>query len=99
MPSRGRRDARRAPALETPKAWNTGHPGGLSTLQANSAREARARLEDLLAEVLPQPPRRLIAQGVDRIVHIRRTREGRTVEEILAVDPRAARGYVLRRLA
>jgi type IV secretion system protein VirB11 len=88
-----------AAALETLKAWNTGHPGGLSTLHANSAREAIARLEDLLAEVLSPPSRRLIAQGVDRIAHIRRTRDGRVLDEILAVDPRATRGYLLRRLA
>lgn len=75
-----------AAALETLKAWNTGHPGGLSTLHANSAAEALARLEDLLLEVVLQPPRRAIAQAIDLIVHIRRTRDGRRVEDLLALE-------------
>lgn len=79
-----------AAALETLKAWNTGHPGGLSTLHANSAGEAIPRLEDLLAEVTAHPPRRLIDQAVDLIVHIRRTREGRAVDDILDLGAASA---------
>jgi transposase len=75
-----------AAALETLKAWNTGHPGGLSTIHANSAQEALARLEDLLLEVVAQPPRRAIAQAIDLIVHIRRTREGRRIDGLLALE-------------
>lgn len=81
-----------AAALETLKAWNTGHPGGLSTLHANSAREAILRLEDLLQEVVAQPPRRAIAQAVDLIAHIRRTREGRRVESLVSVEGLDAHG-------
>ena len=73
-------------ALETLKAWNTGHPGGLSTIHANSAAEALSRLEDLLAEVSPHVAGRTIAQAVDVIVHIQRTGEGRRVEMILSVE-------------
>jgi type IV secretion system protein VirB11 len=69
-----------ATALETLKAWNTGHPGGLSTLHANSASDVRARLEDLLAEVLPRIPVRFLDQAVDVVAHIRRTDAGRRVE-------------------
>jgi type IV secretion system protein VirB11 len=87
-----------AAALETLKAWNTGHPGGLSTLHANSAEEALARLEDLLLEVTAQPPRRSIGQAIDLIVHIRRTRSGRIVEQILGVDGDMGEAYRLRRL-
>jgi type IV secretion system protein VirB11 len=75
-----------AAALETLKAWNTGHPGGLSTLHANSAHETLARLEDLLLEVVAQPPRRAIAQAIDLIAHVRRTREGRRLEALLSVE-------------
>jgi type IV secretion system protein VirB11 len=74
-----------AAALEALKAWNTGHPGGLATLHANSAREAIARLEGLLGEVLAAPASSLVTQSVDRIVHIARTEAGRRVEEIVAV--------------
>lgn len=82
-------------ALETLKAWNTGHPGGLSTIHANSAREALSRLEDLIAEVAPAVPRRTISHAVDLVVHIQRTLEGRRVEAILAVDPCENGGYDL----
>ena len=73
-------------ALETLKAWNTGHPGGLSTIHANSAQEALVRIEDLIAEVTTTPPRRMIAQAIDVVVHIRRTGEGRRIEAILDID-------------
>ncbi|MBD3833530.1 MAG: P-type conjugative transfer ATPase TrbB [Brevundimonas sp.] len=72
-------------ALETLKAWNTGHPGGLSTIHANSAREAVARIEDLIAEVGPAIPHRMITQSIDLIVHIRRTRAGRVVDDLLPI--------------
>lgn len=75
-----------AAALETLKAWNTGHPGGLSTIHANSAREALNRLEDLIGEVTAQVPMRAIRQTIDQVVFIRRTRDGRRVEEIRAVS-------------
>lgn len=89
-----------AAALETLKAWNTGHPGGLATLHANSAAEATSRLADLLAEVLPASGTRLIAQSVDRIVHIARSSAARRIQEILAVEPGAGPGgLTLTRLA
>jgi P-type conjugative transfer ATPase TrbB len=81
-----------AAALETLKAWNTGNPGGLSTLHANSAREVLPRLEDLLLEVVAQPPRRAIAQAVDLIVHIVRAPGGRRVDDILTLDDLAPDG-------
>lgn len=75
-----------ATALETLKAWNTGHPGGLSTLHANSAVDVRARLEDLLTEVLPRIPERLLDQAVDVVAHIQRTGAGRRVEILDGLD-------------
>ena len=81
-----------AAALETLKAWNTGHPGGLSTLHANSASEALARLEDLLLEVVASAPRRAIAQAIDLIVHIQRGRDGRHVNGVLVVEGLDASG-------
>lgn len=75
-----------AAALETLKSWNTGHPGGLSTVHANSATEALRRMEDLIGEVASQIPRRMIGDAVDCIVHIRRTPSGRRVEAVIAVN-------------
>ncbi len=79
-----------AAVLETLKAWNTGHPGGLSTLHANSAEETRARLEDLLGEVSARPLDRLLDEAVDLVVHIRRTAEGRRVEAVRTIPRRSA---------
>jgi len=88
-----------AAALETLKSWNTGHPGGLSTVHANSATEAMARIEDLIGEVASQAPRRMIGQAVDRVVHIRRTPRGRWVEAVVAVNGFGSHGYQVERLA
>lgn len=87
-----------AAALETLKSWNTGHPGGLSTVHANSADDALRRVEDLIAEVSASVSRRAIGQAIDRIVHIRRTADGRRVEAVLGVDPDERKGWVVRRL-
>lgn len=70
-------EVRDGAALEVLKAWNTGHPGGLLTLHANSAADALARLEDLCMEATPSPPTRLIQAAVDLIVFITRHMEGR----------------------
>lgn len=88
-----------AAALETLKSWNTGHPGGLSTIHANSAEDVLRRIEDLIAEVSSRTPRRAIAQAVDRIIHIRRTSQGRKVETILGIEPAGDEGYAIRSLA
>lgn len=76
-----------AAALETLKSWNTGHPGGLSTIHANSAGDVVRRLEGLLDEVTARTPSRLVGDSVDLIVHIHRVAAGRRVEEILRVEP------------
>lgn len=88
-----------AAALETLKSWNTGHPGGLSTVHANSAAEALRRMEDLVGEVTSQIPHRMIGDAVDCVVHIRRTPQGRCVEAVIAVNGFGADGYQVERLA
>ncbi len=88
-----------AAALETLKSWNTGHPGGLSTIHANSADDVLRRVEDLIAEVSTRTPRRAIAQAIDRIVHIRRTATGRCVDAVLGVEPAGDDAYAITNLA
>jgi type IV secretion system protein VirB11 len=82
-----------AAALETLKSWNTGHPGGLCTLHANSAADGLRRLEDLIGEVSLRPSLRMIGQTIDRIVHVRRTSAGRSVETVLGVEADETQGY------
>src|SRR3546814_15374081 len=43
-------EVRDGSALDLLNAWNTGHPGGLATIHANSAMEGLTRLEDLIGE-------------------------------------------------
>jgi type IV secretion system protein VirB11 len=76
-------EVRDGAALEVLKAWNTGHPGGLLTLHANSAADALMRLEDLCMEAGLSEPQRLIRSAVDAVLFMARTREGRRIEDIL----------------
>jgi type IV secretion system protein VirB11 len=76
-------------ALDLLKAWNTGHPGGIATLHANSARSALARLEQLAMEASTSPPTALIAEAVDLVVFIERGGPaGRRIVDLYA--PRGA---------
>ncbi len=63
-------EVRGGEALDMLKAWNTGHPGGIATIHANSARAALYRLEQLIQESVLAVPRQLIAETVDLIVFI-----------------------------
>lgn len=82
-------EVRDGAALEVLKAWNTGHPGGLLTIHANSAADALLRLEDLCLETGASRPERLIASAVDTIVFITRTANGRRIDEIIHCKERA----------
>ena len=62
-------------ALDLLKAWNTGHPGGICTLHANSAYGALLRLEQLTGEATVTPQQALIGEAVKLIVYIGRTSE------------------------
>ncbi len=73
-------ECRGAEALDMLQAMNTGHDGSISTLHANSPREAVARLEtmSLMAETdLPAwAIREQVASAVDVIIHLDRMRDG-----------------------
>jgi len=73
-------------ALDMLKAWNTGHPGGIATVHANSAHAALYRLEQLIQEAVVTVPRRLVAQAIDVVVFIRGRGEARRIETIAEVD-------------
>lgn len=79
-------EVRDGSALDLLKAWNTGHPGGLTTLHANSAREALSRLEDLVGEVTSHIPHRAIGQAVDLVAFLKRAPKGRTLDSIVKVE-------------
>jgi type IV secretion system protein VirB11 len=78
-------EVRDGSALDLLKAWNTGHPGGLATIHANSAPEALSRLEDLIGEVTHRIPHRAIAQAVNLVVFIERRADGRRLRDVCRV--------------
>ena len=78
-------EVRGAEALDLLKAWNTGHPGGITTLHANSAHGALARLEQLTLEATPRAPFDLIAEAIDVVVFMSRAGGQRRIEEALRV--------------
>ena len=76
-------------ALDLLKAWNTGHPGGIATVHANSAHAALYRLEQLIQEAIAMPPRRLIAEAIDIVVFIAGrglARQVQTIAEVKGLD-------------
>jgi type IV secretion system protein VirB11 len=92
-------EVRGGEALDMLKAWNTGHPGGIATVHANSAPAALTRLEQLIQEKVASVPRRLIAEAIDVVVFIAGRGAGRRIETVAALeglDPRG--GYALRPL-
>ncbi|WP_203544597.1 P-type conjugative transfer ATPase TrbB [Desulfovibrio sp. JC022] len=78
-------EVRGGEALDLLKAWNTGHPGGIATVHANSAAEGLLRIEQLISEASTSPMPQLIGSAVDFLIFIRRTRKGRTVSEVAEV--------------
>lgn len=86
-------EVRDGAALTLLKAWNTGHPGGITTIHANSAASALRRLEQLTAEVSQQPMREVIGEAVDVIVSIERTDRGRQIRDVLHVESFSAGQY------
>ncbi len=86
-------EVRGAEALDLLKAWNTGHPGGITTLHANSAHGALARLEQLTLEATPRAPFDLIAEAIDVVVFMSRAGGQRRVKEALRVTGFDGEGY------
>ncbi len=89
-------EVRGGEALDMLKAWNTGHPGGIATVHANSASSALYRIEQLIQEAVITVPRRLVAEAIDMIVFIAgrgTTRRIETIARVAGLDPDG--GYAL----
>ena len=92
-------EVRGSEALDMLKAWNTGHPGGITTLHANSAVAGLYRLEQLIQEAVVTVPRRLIADAIDVVVFLKGRGADRRVETVAALEGLGADGdYQLRPL-
>lgn len=79
-------EVRGAEALDLVKAWGTGHPGGVGTLHAGSARGALNRLEQLIQEAVLVPPRALIAETIHLVAVLAGRGVARRLIELAAVD-------------
>jgi type IV secretion system protein VirB11 len=86
-------------ALALLKAWNTGHPGGIGTVHANSTGTALIRVGQLIQEAgVPAAPE-LISEAVNLVISIKRSSSGRIVDEVAEVTNwSSAIGFELRRL-
>jgi pilus assembly protein CpaF len=84
-------EVRSGEALDMLQAMNTGHDGSLSTLHANSPRDALARLETMVLmagiELPVRAIREQVASAIDLIVHMTRLRDGsRRVTQVCEVN-------------
>ena len=73
-------EVRGAEALDMLQAMNTGHDGSLTTIHANSSRDALSRVETMVAMTGIQFPiaalRAQIASAIDVIIHMERQEDG-----------------------
>ena len=96
-------EVRGAEALDMLQAMNTGHDGSLTTLHANTARDALARLETMTMmagmELPARAIREQIAAALHLIVHQNRLRDGsRRVTSITEVQRLEGEGIVMQDL-
>jgi pilus assembly protein CpaF len=83
-------EVRGSEAFDMMQAMNTGHNGSMSTIHANSARDALSRLENMVLMANVNLPMRAIrgqiVSAIDIVVHTERMRDGvRRVTEVVYV--------------
>jgi pilus assembly protein CpaF len=96
-------ECRGAEALDMLQAMNTGHDGSLTTLHANSPRDALSRLEMLVMmagmELPERAVREMIASAIDLIIQIERLPDGsRKVTSVQEVQGMEDRTIILQEL-
>lgn len=87
-------ECRGAEAFEMLQAMNTGHDGSMSTLHANSPRDALARVESMVMMATNNLPleaiRRSLVSAVDLIVQVNRLHDGSrkvmSITEVLGME-------------
>lgn len=77
-------------AFDMMQAMNTGHNGSMSTVHANSARDALSRVENMILMANVNLPNRAIraqiASAIDLVIHTERMRDGvRRVTEVVQI--------------
>lgn len=79
-------EVRDGAALNILKAWNTGHPGGVCTLHADSAERGLLQLESYIMEVSRDPQRDTIARTVNMVINLQLDGLSRKVKEIIELE-------------
>jgi pilus assembly protein CpaF len=72
-------ECRAGEAFDMLQAMNTGHDGSLTTIHANSPRDALARIENMVLMAVDLPIsaiREQIASGINLVVHLARLQDG-----------------------
>lgn len=78
-------EVRDGAALTLLKAWNTGHPGGVTTIHANDGSQALSRLEQLVAEVSQRDLQPVIGEAVNMVVSMEHGPFGRRVTSVMRI--------------
>ncbi len=87
-------EVRDASAQTMVNSWNTGHPGGISTLHSNSAEETMSRIEDMISMGYVRPDHtyqpafpvpRAIGRAIDYVVFMDKAPGVRRVTEIVEI--------------
>lgn len=73
-------------ALELLKSMNTGHPGGIASIHANSCEAALLRINDLCGEATHRDCRALIGETIDLVVYLERSVSGPIVLDLISVQ-------------
>jgi pilus assembly protein CpaF len=87
-------ECRGAEALEMLQAMNTGHEGSMTTIHANSAREAITRVELMISlagiDIAPRALRKLITSSISLVVQVSRMTGGKrkivSISEITGME-------------
>lgn len=87
-------EVRGAETVDMIQAMNTGHEGSMTTVHANGARDALARLELMVAmarvDLPPATVREFIVLGIPLVVHLARLKGGvrkvTSISELVSVD-------------
>lgn len=87
-------EVRGAEALDMLQAMNTGHDGSLTTVHANSARDALSRIENMVAmsgvDLPTKVVRSQIASAIDVVIQVERMEDGKrritSIQEIQGME-------------
>jgi type IV secretion system protein VirB11 len=97
-------EVRGGEALTLLKSWNTGHPGGIATIHANSAEGGLVRLSQLIYEapearnLSEKSVAATIKEAVNLVVFIERsaTPAGRSVSELMQISEFVGDRFIMR---